>query len=292
MNRILNIIFSVILVSLIGSCKSPKESKEKEVISVSILPQKYFVEKIAGDAFTINVLIPPGASPASYEPSPRQIEDISKSKLYLKIGHIGFERGWINKLEDNFKQVNFADLSEGLTLIEATTDVHEDHEHYEVDPHIWMSPYNVKIIAQNIFQTLAATYPGKEKEFYNNLQSFNSEIDSLHQFIITGLENLTNRYFIIYHPALTYFASDYSLIQVPMELEGKEPGMKYMKQMVELAKDKNIKAILIQREFNMDEAMSLKREIEGEIIIIDPLDYQWDKQLRYITNQLLKVLSE
>ncbi|MCD4698550.1 MAG: zinc ABC transporter substrate-binding protein [Bacteroidales bacterium] len=283
----------LVLIFIIGiffGCSSSTGHLNKPVISVSILPQKYFVEKIAGDNFNINVLIPPGASPAIYEPSPKQVRDLANSKIYFKIGYIGFEKVWINKLEKNFNNVLFSDVSKGVNILEPGHVHHGSHNH-PVEPHIWMSPLNVKIIANNIYSTLVEADPENKQEYNNRLIIFEKEIDSLHHFITNSFRNKSNRHFIIYHPALTYFANDYNLVQVPMEIEGKEPGVKHMYNIAKLAGEKNIKAILIQKEFNIDEANSLNEQINGEIIIIDPLDFNWNDQLLSITHKLNAVLK-
>ena len=146
--------FSIGLVTfllLLTACNSSTEQNGKKIISVSIIPQKYFVEMIAGDEFEINVLIPPGSSPASYDPSPKQLKDLNKSKVYLKVGHLGFEKAWMTSIKKNHEDLKIADLSAGCDLVQGVETEEEhaahghDHSHAGIDPHIWMSPKSALI---------------------------------------------------------------------------------------------------------------------------------------------------
>lgn len=284
----------VTLVIVGFGCARQKKVSQKPIISVSIQPQKYFVERIAGDHYEINVLIPAGASPASYDPLPSQIKDLSNSVLYFKIGQVGFEKAWIENLEKDLPHVTFFDLSSGIKFID-NHDSHEtdiDHDHcHTTDPHIWMSPRNVKVIAQNIFVALTGHNPQDRSYYQKRLDIFLNEIDSVDLSIERVLSGIDKRDFIIYHPALTYYARDYNLHQIPMELEGKEPTSLYMKTLIDTAKENNITAILVQKQFSQDEASTLQKEINGKIIRIDPLDYNWQKQIIYISKQLQQALS-
>ncbi|MEZ5082980.1 MAG: zinc ABC transporter substrate-binding protein [Bacteroidales bacterium] len=277
--------FIAIGISMV-SCLQNENGIKKPVISVSILPQKYFVEKISGENFIVNVLIPSGASPASYEPSPLQIKQLEGSAMYLKNGELGFEKTWISNLEKKLTNIGFYNTSEGIDLLEGGSHSHGSHQH-AVDPHVWISPKNVKVIAKNIYLAITSFDPENAEFYKSNLKTFENELDSLDNIIKEKLKSCTHRHFIIYHPALSYFARDYGLVQVPLEMEGKEPGFQHMQQIVDMAKEDNIRLILIQREFNMDEAKTLESEINGKIVVINPLDYEWSQQLLYITDQFV-----
>jgi len=280
----------LVVVLILNSCGSPQLKENKPVLSVSILPQKYIVEKICGDQFTIQVLIPPGESPATYDPSPQQMMQLSKSRIYFLIGYIGFEKTWIRDLRKNNPEITFFNTSKGLAL-ENIEDRNGDHSHGNIEPHIWMSPLNVKIIAHNVYDFIASVYPEKEEFYKKNLDLFNEELDTLHTHISNELMHLSTNKFIIYHPALTYFARDYNLIQIPIEKDGKEPTSRYMRTIIDLATKNNIKAILVQKQFDQQEASTIEQEINGKVITIDPLDYQWRQQMMYITMQLKSILK-
>ena len=277
-----------------SSCSTVSESTDKPLISVSILPQQYFLEKLAGDLVEVNVLVPPGASPATYEPTVQQLGKLERSVLYLRIGYIGFEMSWMSKLTGVNPEMRVADLSAGIDLIledagaeeEHHDHSHDGHSHYGTDPHIWMSAINARIIAENIHQELLLLFPEEKAPLQARLMQFYNEIDSLHLAISGRLDDLENRKFMIYHPALTYYARDYGLEQFSLEREGKTPSPSHMKEMTDLAIQNQISKILIQDQFDSDNARVLARETGSEIIRFDPLSQQWSDQMYYIAEQL------
>ena len=280
----------IFLILFIASCSQKKQTNERPVITVSILPQKFFTEKIVGDRFDINVMVPPGASPASYEPTPKQMIDLANSFIYFKIGYIGFELNWINSMEADFPKVKFINTAEGIEFAESE-ESHGDHNHHRIEPHIWMSPKNGKVIASNILKTILQIDPDHADLYKRNYAIFMREIDSLDTIISNKLRNIKSRDFIIYHPALTYYAKDYSLNQYALEIDGKEPSAKQMKELINLARERNIKIIFVQKQFNQAEAKTLEKEINGKVFPIDPLDYNWSKQIIEITDILNESLK-
>ncbi|MEZ5148560.1 MAG: zinc ABC transporter substrate-binding protein [Bacteroidales bacterium] len=280
------IIFSFALISGLTGCQQTPENKEKDIITVSILPYQYFVGKIAGNLFTCEVMIPPGASPASYEPTPRQVMNLSNSKLYLLSGYLAYEQNWVKNFKANLPNLEFYNTSQGLNLIKNEIKNHDDHDHGPIEPHVWTSPQNVKIISQNIADALIKIKPENKSIFLKNLEQFHKEIDSIDFTINQLLMAKTNRSFIIYHPALTYFAHDYKLTQIPIEQEGKEPSVKHIRAVADFAIENKIKVILIQKQFNKEEAKTLEQEIGGKIVEIDPLAFDWENEMIFIAKQL------
>jgi len=285
------IILLVLIAAIFSACNSKKSGKEnqKNIIAVSILPQKTFVKKIAGDDFEINVLIPPGASPATYTLLPSQLKDISNSAIWFRIGYIGFEYSWKEKISQANSKMKVVDLSEGLDLIEvehAEYDNHGDH-HGGVDPHIWLSPALVKQMAKKILDELTLLKPEKSEEYKVNYLRFVKEIDLLNVEIKNELKDYTGRKIIVFHPSLSYYARDYGLEQFALETGGKEPTPKEMAKVVDMAKQENIKVIYIQSEFDRDHARVFAEEIEGEIIQVRPLDPAWEDNLREMTHVIV-----
>lgn len=285
---------SIFLILFLIGCKTNESRENDNIISVSILPQKYFTGLIAGDKYKINVLIPPGASPASYEPSPRQMQELTDSDLYLRIGEIVFEKVWIEKYQDQNPSMKVFDLSEGIDFIrsEAEEDHHHNHEgnhnHEGPDPHIWMSPNNALIISENIFHALSSAYPADSSKFQQGLKTLQKriyEIDSLYEARSSQLEN---KDFLIYHPALTYLAEDYGMNQHVLEFEGKEPPPSHIAKIIQTAREKNIDFIFVQKQFSLENAQSLAREIDARVIPIDPLSEDWPGEMKNILNQLTK----
>jgi zinc transport system substrate-binding protein len=277
---------------LLFSCNSNQKKTEnrdgKKVITVSIVPEKTFVQKIAGDDFEVNVLIPPGASPASYTLLPSQLKDIANSAIWFRIGYIGFEYSWKDKIEQANPNMKVVDLSEGLDLIAEETEQHGDHVHVNgVDPHIWLSPGLVKKMAHRITAELTELNPEKGPEYKGNYLKFVKEIDQLHIQIKNRLKEVQGKKFIVFHPSLTYFARDYALEQYSLEAGGKEPTPQHLAEMVDLANKENIKVIYIQSEFDREHARVFAEEIKGEVVQVRPLDPAWSDNLLEITQILV-----
>lgn len=237
------IIILMIVVFGVNACNNQKQSQEqnKQSITVSILPQKYFVEKIVGDHFNINVMIPPGASPVTYEPTPIQMKELSVSSLYIRIGHIEFEKAWMSKLQNINPNMQIIDQSLSANLIEPEDDEENEHDHighhhHGVDPHIWTSPKEVKKQTEFLYQYFINKYPGLKLELTNNYMAFLSEIDSLDNFLNEELLAFQSKKFLVFHPSLSYFARDYGLEQISIEIDGKEPTPSNIQEVIELAK--------------------------------------------------------
>ena len=284
-----NVIFLFLTACVFAGCAGKAESG-KEIISVSIPPQKYLVEKISGGKYHINVLVPSGFSPETYELTPSQMKMLADSRVYFMTGHLIFENNWRRKFGEMKSELMIVDLSEGIDLI-TTEYAHDDHSHYGTDPHTWVSPGSMKIMAENIYNFLCRM-DEESKEFYTEgYNSLQNEIENADSILNELFRDIKNRSFLIFHPALGYLARDYDLEQIPVEFEGKTPPPAYMQKIVEIAGRKKLKAILIQKEFNIENARAVAREINGEIIQIDPLDEDWYNQIIFIGNTLKKILN-
>lgn len=280
--------FLLIMLIFAGACTSVKEST-KPVVTVSILPQKYFIERIIGDFADIQVLIPPGASPATYELSPSQMRSLSKSKAWFRVGHIGFEEAWHAKIEQSNDDLLVFDTSTNAELIAGEEMVHGDHVHlHGIDPHIWMSPSEVKKMIKLSYDALIELFPEQESIFAIKYELLQQGIEELDKLLVSKFTDLENRKFIIFHPALTYLARDYSLEQISLELDGKEPSPRHLANLVEQAKAEDIHVVFIQKEFDQDNARQLAREIDGVVVQIDPLNADWSGQLVQIADKIVE----
>jgi zinc transport system substrate-binding protein len=272
-----------------GSKKSKNEAEEKSVVTVSILPIKTFVEEIAGNDFEINVLLPPGASPADFTLVPSQLKDISRSEVWFRIGYIGFEYSWKDKIEQANRKMKVVNLSEGLDLI---TDEYlpsgEKSSTGGINPHTWLSPTLVKQMAGRIAEELALLNPEKKQEYEKNLSQFIEKINELDAEIRNKLENFEGRQIILFHPSLSYFAREYGLIQYSLEPGGKEPTPQRMAALVDFARKENIRAIYIQSDFDREQARVFAEEIDGEVVEMWPLNPEWFENLRSITELLIR----
>jgi zinc transport system substrate-binding protein len=292
------LLLAVLTFSLSGCRAAEQEPISHNVITVSIVPQKYFVERLAGDHFSVNVLVAPGQSPENYEPTHSQMRAISASAAYLQIG-AQFEDVWIEKIRSSNPDMVIFDSSSGIERIPMQEHSHEEegasaeqHTDEELDPHIWTSPALVKIQSQNITNLLIQIDPANEQDYRANLAAFLGDIDQLDQELQAEFKDLTNRKFMVYHPAWGYFARDYGLEQIAIEVGGTEPSAREMSQIIDLAKSEEIKVIFVQPEFSTRSAQAIADEIGGSVVPISPLEYDWLENLRSIGKILSGTLAK
>lgn len=277
------LLISVLIFLVACQSKNTKREESEKVITVTILPQKTFVEKIAGDEFKINVLVPPGSNPETGNLLPSQLKDISNSDVWFQIGYLGFETTWSEKIAEANKKMKIINHSKGLDLI-AVEEEHGDHSHESgVDPHIWLSPVLVKKMARQIMDELTLLNPANSNKYKTNYLDFVKEIDLLDIEIRKKLAPFKGKKIIIFHPSLSYFTREYGLVQYSLEREGKEPTPQLIMELVDLARKENIKTIYIQNEFDRDHARVFSEEIQGKVIQIRPLDPAWTDNLREMT---------
>ncbi len=276
------IVFLVLAVFMVTSCINNSNEETKPTVTVSIVPQKFFVDQIAGSWLNVNVMIPPGGSPATYEPTPLQMTNLSKSLVYFRIGHIIFEKAWMHKLTSIHPELKVVNTSEGIDLIaeEAFGNEHiessgHSHRHEGYNPHIWLSPDLVKKQTQVICKTLCELYPEHAVEMNENLKRFFMQIDSVHSVLNENLKSAHGSSFIVYHPVWSYLAKDYGLKQIAIEHNGKEATADKMRQIIDFANENSIRIIFVQKEFSDDQAKSIANEINGSVAPLNPLDYNW-----------------
>ncbi|AJC91620.1 metal ion ABC transporter, periplasmic metal-binding protein [Campylobacter subantarcticus LMG 24377] len=262
----------------------------KPIISVSIPPQAFFVEKIAKDSVEINILISPNSNEHNVEFKPTVIKNLEKSKIYF-LADLELEEILESKFKNTLKNVKIVNINDGISLLENEEHDEHEHEHDTNDPHTWLDPILVKIQAQNIYKALSQTFP-QNKDFYaKNLQNFLKELDDLNLTIKTNLQNIKNREFIVYHPSWNYLAKRYNLIQIPVEINGKEPKIQDLQKLIKIVKEKNIKVIFVQPGFSENSTKVLSKELNAKIVFIDHLSKDWDKELLK-TIQALKMALE
>jgi zinc transport system substrate-binding protein len=291
---LLLIVPGLLLFLFLPGCGSPPPDTGpgKPLIFVSILPQKYFVERIAAGNFDVHAMIPPGHSPATYAPTPRQIRTLGLAVLYLRIGHIPFESAWMQNIASFAENMKIVDTSIGIELIkpgkQGPSPGH-DHHHTGIDPHIWLSPRAVKIQCKHILEAVIALDPQKRQVFQNNYRRFLEDIEQLHREITALLEKHRGKKFMVFHPAWSYFARDYGLVQVPIEIAGKSPSPRELKKAVDIAKKDGIHVIFVQKQFDTAGARAVANEINGEVIVMDPLAPDWPDNMKRIAQTLNRI---
>jgi zinc transport system substrate-binding protein len=281
----------LILLLLVLSGCSPAE-KKKRAIFVSILPQKYFVERIVANDFEVYTLVRPGHSPATYEPLPQQMTKLGEGELFFRIG-VPFENSWLKKIAASNPDLKIIDTRKGIQLREiedakviSAEPVHHDnheaeHEH-EADPHIWLSPELVKKQAHTIFETVTELNPQRSEFYLKNLQDFIRDLTELQSEFYQTFSEIEETKFLVFHPVWGYLADEFNLQQIPIELGGKKPSAKELTNIIEFAKTENIKVIFVQKQFSTQEAEAVAQAIQGKIVQIDPLAENYLENMRVI----------
>lgn len=288
MNKIIKIVSLLFLICFMVSCSTKTKQERKKSITVSILPQKTFVKKIAGEEYAVNVLIPPGANPATYSLIPSQLTGIEGAAVWFRIGYIGFEYSWKDKISELNPAMKVVDLSEGLDLIKKND---PEGNITGIDPHTWLSPSCVKIMAGKIKDVLTELNPEAAQTYKINYLKFVKEIDQLHVQLMNIFHDVQGKKIIVYHPSLSYFARDYGLEQFSLEPGGKEPTPQTMVHLMKMAKDDEIKVIYIQGEVDKDQAQVFADETGGSIIQLAPLDPYWSENLLSMAKIIRKNLQ-
>ena len=262
---------------ILAACEGTK--REKPVVTVTIEPLRYFVEQIAGDKVSVTTLVPKGSSPETYEPTAQQMVNMSKSALFVKVGNLGFERTWMEKLNTLTSHITIVDTSEGIEYVSAP-------DRGITDEHTWMSTKNALVIAHNIYLALTKVDSSSSVYYKERYDSLVASINKLNSTITQQLKSIDNRSFIIYHPALTYFAKDYSLTQLALEEDGREPSAASLAKLITNAKKLGTKLMFVQKEFDNRNREIITIETGVKTVDINPLDYNWDKQMTLVANAL------
>ena len=274
--------------------KNNNGDKEKPVITVTLEPQRYFTEAIAGDKFKVVSMVPKGSSPETYDPVPQQLVSLGDSKAYFRIGYIGFEQTWMERLMNNTPHIQVFDTSKGIDLI--LNNGNHDHNHghgthdghiHAVEPHVWNSTANALIIAGNTYKALSQLDKANDAYYmarYDSLCQRIQHTDSLIRQQLSAPEAAKS--FMIYHPALSYFARDYGLHQISIEEGGKEPSPAHLKKLIDLCKAEDVRVIFVQPEFDKRNAETIAQQTGTKVVPINPLSYDWEEEMLDVAKAL------
>jgi len=248
-------------------------------VTVSILPQEFFVKQIAGDLAKVQVMVLPGSEPATYEPKPKQLSHLSSSKIYFSIG-VPFEKHWLSKFKEINPKMIISDTSKGIKKRAMSRFYNFENKTDKLkvdalDPHIWLSPKLVKVIAKNIADTFIQVDPGHKKVYLANLNKFIKKVTSIQQYAHKKLDNLKHKNFMVFHPVWGYFADEFGLKQIPIQLEGKAPKPRSLIRLIRFAKKRDIKVIFVQPEFSKKSAKTIAENIGAKVVTLDPLSQNW-----------------
>lgn len=298
MKRNYTLLIYLLLITCIptlNSCKT-KTKADKDTIVVSIAPQRYFVKALAHDEFDILTMVGPGENPETYDPNPTQIFQLAQAKAYFRIGFIPFETTWMSRIKQNAPSLSIFNMAKGVLALENEhhDHNHEGHHHHSIDPHIWLSCDNAQKIAQNTVDALCKLNPKHKevyKQRYDSLTQVIQQTDSIIRAQVAELPPI-HKQFLIYHPALSYYAKEYGLHQIEIAHLGKTPTPSQLQEIVDDGKAHNIRLILIQEEFDQRQAESVAKMLKASVSTIYPLSENWQEAMQHIANTLNQAAKE
>lgn len=282
--------YSIILYALTLLCACGRTYKDHEghpTVTVSIAPQAWLLEAIAGDSVNINILLGSGANPETYEPSINTIKTASQSDAMMLSGALGFESQLAERLKSNNPDLTVIDTSHGIEPIYGTHS-HGNHTHSNdiPDPHTWTSVRNARTIAGNMLAALIEIDPVNKYYYQANAAVLDSRLDSLDRSIKSRLDSLQVKSFLVWHPSLSYFARDYGLEQISIGNEGREATIGGLRSTIDHAAGSGTCVLFIQADFDSRQAETISRETGADVVTINPLDHDWESQINIITDAL------
>jgi zinc transport system substrate-binding protein len=286
--RLINLVLAVLFLLAVfqsGCISQDNETKApsgKLSVATTIAPLSEFIRSVGGDEVEVTVVVPPGAEPHTYEPTPSQVRQISDADLYVMNG-AGLEF-WMETLIRANKNLVILDSSLGIDLIS------EGGEGYDL--HVWVSLRNAKVQVENICQGLIQVDPANRNYYEKNRDLYLQKLSDLDREFEANFTLSPRKIFVVHHPAWSYFARDYGLVQVPIMENEKEPGPRYLGQVMELAKSKGIKTIFVEPEFNAKSAEVLAREMNASIVYLDPLAENYLENIKYAGEKIGESLRE
>ena len=284
--------FSLVFVTAASvACGGQKPDSDKLGVAVTLVPYADFVRQVGGDRVDVTIMVPIGASPHSYEPTPGQMVALSEAEVYVQVGSgVEFELTWMNNLLAQNPGMLVVNSSDGIDLIEGGhehgEEEHEAEEHGDLDPHVWTSPVNAKIIVDNICDGLIAADPDNAAFYESNRDAYLDELDALDEYIRGKFDGYTVRFFLVYHPSFGYFAYEYGLEQLSIELEGKEPTPKVIQRCIDLAQQYNLNYVYIDPASVPQYAETIAGSIGGRTALLNPLPENYIDSMRAVADAL------
>lgn len=261
----------------------------KPVLVVSIQPQKYLLEKIVGDHYQVICLMEQGANPESFEPSMANLMKLEKCQAYFCMGNLGFETAVLERIKSSNPKLIIIDNSSEIELLRGTHSGVHSHKHCcgnEVDPHVWTSVRNAENIVQSMYKSLIELDPDNNVEYTRNYNAILAELYRLDDEFTAQLAPFKGTAFAVWHPSLSYFAHDYGLTQIAMENEGKEVSASALKQEIDLAREKNVKVLFYQKEFDSRQVQTIGSQLDVDMVEISPMSYDWTAEMKKIANAI------
>lgn len=282
--------FIILALFCVTAINVSAQHSEKLNVFTSILPQKFFVEQIGGDLVNVEVLVGPGMSPHTFEPSPLQMSRLARSAMFFAVG-VSFEKALVKRMESVCPQVKIVATDEGV--LKRKMESHDDHGHSHseecdhpagaTDPHIWLDPMLVKIQGNNIANALKEALPDQAQALDHRLEIFNNKLDEFTAKLQASMQPLQGQTMLVFHPAFGYFADRFGLKQMAIEIEGKEPSPRQLAKIIRKCRSENIKVMFVQQQFSSRATQTIADSIGGSVIRLDPLAEDYFSNLELIS---------
>ena len=289
------------LLVIFSGPRDTRSSSGKVRVVVTIAPAAYFVERVGGEHVEVQVLVGPGQSPHTFEPTLVQLGWLARAQVYFETG-IPFEKQLVAKAAKTNASLRVKDISDGvrrryMAADEAAGDTDEPagthaSEAGEPDPHTWLNPLNAKAEAANVCTVLKEVDPAHAKDYEENLGALHRDLDAVNAKVAAALAPLKGRPFFVYHPAFGYFADAYGLRQVAVEIEGKSPSLKQVAELIRRARAEGVKVIFVQPQFSPKSAEMIAQEIGGVVVPINDLAHDYIRNLEEIAEKIRQGLSK
>jgi zinc transport system substrate-binding protein len=282
---------SLMLLALPGAARAAAPTPAAIESFVSILPQQYFVERVGGQHVAVSVMVGPGQSPATYEPTPGQLSRLARARIYFRIG-VKFEDVWMTRIAAINPDMRIVDLRDGIALrpVDQPSGAPAPAGGL-ADPHVWTSPPRVKTMAATIRDALSQLDPAHRVDYDANYRTFAGELDRLDQEIRATLAGLQRRAFMVFHPAWGYFADTYGLKQIPIEVAGKEPGARTLAQIIATGRREHVQVIFVQTQFSRRTAETIARALGARVVAVDPLAVAYLDNLQRVARQFAAAMQ-
>ncbi|MGB7566860.1 MAG: zinc ABC transporter substrate-binding protein [Chitinivibrionales bacterium] len=281
-------------------CQKQDVHDDRLKVFVSILPQKYFIDKIGGKLVDVSVMVLPGSSPHTYEPRPSQMKELSKARAYFSIG-VEFENAWLPKFANMYKTMRCIHTDSLIEKMPADSAEAAEMRNAPIsglnpgpglDPHIWLAPRLVKVQARCIYDALIKMDPAHEATYSVNYQAFVNELTTVHDTICRILEcdspGKPEKTFMVFHPSWAYFAREFGLRQIAIEVEGKEPGPRQLETVFNQALQNDIHCIFVQPQFSRQSAQAIARQLKAQVLVADDLAYDWTGNLLFVATAIAR----
>lgn len=286
---IINVVMAIVACVVAIGCVGPMDSKP--IVTVTIPPQKYLVEQIAGDNLDVRCLLANGANPETYDPTVTNMMNLDKSIAFLRLGSVGFEDAILDKISSVNRSLPVYNVSEGIVPVRGT------HRHHhpdgsedivdEVDPHKWTSVKNAVVMAGNILDALSEVDPENAGKYQRNYDRLVAHLDSLDRAIAARIDSGGHRAFVVWHPSLSYFARDYGLVQCVIGGgENKEVSVVELRQAIDDANEHDARVMFIQDDSDRRRLMTVASMLDVSEVDVNLLSSDWENQILKIADAL------